>query len=86
MCERTLGIHRTYPDDMKNLWVETSNWTNVSQSRGGSCDDSFRYEDDGGCLYVSCAVDDIYLQHDNVQPCDSFNTTKSSMYCGGQGC
>ena len=73
-CELALGIHHTYPDDMYTLWEEVSGRTNVSQSMGG-CEDLFRYEDDGECPYVASGVSDEALQHDDVQMCDSSNTT-----------
>ena len=53
-----MGIHRTYPDQMKEYWNEFSSKVYVSQSTIGGCEDRFRYEDDGTCPGTSWALDD----------------------------
>ncbi|CAM9583175.1 unnamed protein product [Ascophyllum nodosum] len=86
VCEKSLGIHRTYPDHMYELWVEVAGRTSTSQSTSNGCDSLFQYEDDGKCPFTVRGVDDTYLAQDNVQPCDSFTAPTSKIYCGGQGC
>lgn len=85
MCERGLGVHRTYPEGMHNIWMEVSGRRNVTQSTG-DCKSSFRYEDDGQCPALSSATRDTFLQRDNFQPCDSFSSQRNKIWCGRQGC
>ena len=87
VCENSLGIHRTYPEHMYELWMEVMGRTNTSsQSTSNGCDSLFQYKDDGKCPFVARGVDDEVLARDNVQPCDSFTAPNSKIYCGGQGC
>ncbi|CAM9671214.1 unnamed protein product [Ascophyllum nodosum] len=86
VCEKSLGIHRTYPDHMYELWVEVTGRLSTSQAISNGCDSMFQYEDDGKCPFTSRGVNDTYLAQDNVQPCNSFTVPTSKIYCGGQGC
>ena len=86
VCEKNLGVHRTYPAHMYKLWVEVTGRTSISQLTSNGCDSMFQYEDDGKCPFTVRGVDDTYLAQDNVQPYDSFKVLSSKIYCGGQGC
>lgn len=85
MCERGLGVHRTYPGGMHNIWMEVSGRRNVTQSTS-DCKSLFRYEDDGQCPSLSSAIEETFLQRDNFQPCDSFSSQRNKIWCGHQGC
>lgn len=90
VCEQKMGIHCTYPDQMKEYWGEISSKASVSQSTAAGCEDLFRYEDDGKCPATLRGVDDELLlerlKRDNLQPCDSFKPGSSKVWCGKQGC
>lgn len=84
-CEENLGIHRTYPYEMDELWEKMSGKMNVSQSTSDGCEGIFLYEDDGMCPSASRGVDDALVQRlreDDEQPCDSFQAKQTTMWCG----
>lgn len=85
VCERKMGVHRTYAEDMYALWnarkLGSGSQPNATTG-GGSL---FCYVDDGRCKWAARGVDDATLQSDNGQPCDSFKSGDNGIYCGGQG-
>ncbi|CAN0354690.1 unnamed protein product [Ectocarpus sp. 6 AP-2014] len=88
-CGQLMGFHRTYPDEMNELWEEISRGMNVSQSIADDCKNTLLYEDDGHCPSTSRGVDVELrdrLQKDNAQPCDSFHPRDNTVWCGRQGC
>jgi len=91
ICQHQMGVHKTYPDKMKEQWADISSKDNVSQSiPSDGCADIFHYEDEWPCKDPSRDIDDEFvrarLAGDNVQPCDSFKPDSSKMWCGSQGC
>lgn len=85
ICQHYIGVHRTYPHKMYEVWAMSpsggTHKTNVSDAGV-----SFRYEDDGHCPYVARGVSEPRLRHDLVQPCHSYTTPSSRIWCGNAGC
>lgn len=85
ICKRVLGIHRAYPERMRNIWMEVSSRPNKTKSIVG-CKSMFRYEEDGECPPLSNSAEEYFLQKDRFQPCESFSVHNNNMWCGHEGC
>ncbi|CAN0163758.1 unnamed protein product [Ectocarpus fasciculatus] len=78
VCQRHMGLHKTYPDRMVEVW-------NGSQAHGDNGDSLMQYVPDQSCEYVATGISQSSFNHDHAQPCEMFKGDKRK-YCGAEGC
>lgn len=80
VCETNIGVHHSYENEQAVLWEAAENADDAEAKS------VFRYIDDGNCATVKYGVTDVALLKDQRQPCHSFVSKKTTIYCGKQGC
>ena len=86
VCETHMGVHHAYPEEMVFLWEAAKDTPTQQLSGVGGEITIFPYLTTDKCENTDGGVDtEVFLQSDNVQPCDSFHA-KEEVYCGAQGC
>ncbi|CAM9902778.1 unnamed protein product, partial [Ectocarpus sp. 4 AP-2014] len=78
VCQRHMGLHKTYPDRMVEVW-------NRSQTYNDSSDSFMHYVPDQSCEYVPAGISQSKFDADHAQQCETF-TGDTKMYCGAGGC
>lgn len=86
VCERHIGVHHTYAEDMGSLWSAAKDNPGPQPGETKSAEKgSFDYAADT-CKSVRTGVTDAAFQKDHAQLCKSFKPADERLHCGEEGC
>lgn len=88
VCSMFMGVHRVYSDMMPVLWEAAKDEPGPAPGATGTRSSVLAYVENDRCnrRITGAGVTDHDFNKNHAQPCATFSSKKTDVYCGREGC